>query len=340
VPFAVIPDLDRHSAAALAPISEAVEHADADAMTPRRSIIAPHITLAAYDSLDAAAMTMVLRHFADGLQAIPVRLSSLGLFPAASSVLFAAPVVSAEIPALHRAYHEAAWSVIASCWAHYLPDRWVLHVTLGEGLTAAVLGKVRRRHRRLAADRRTAECLVPGSIPFSGGRMVDAIAPGGTMRERGEGVARRRWRCRPLRGVGRWRAAGDRCRRHRLPQHGSGRAGAAARSPIAMTDATTIETMPSSPAATGLSEARISEIRALAKERTNWSKRRSRPTHGLPTARPGAPGANGACSTVSTPLATEPAGAGWCCTSRRRPRPTHCRPSCCAGPRSCRSAIG
>lgn len=142
VPFAVILDLDRHSAAALAPISEAVERADADAMTPHRSTIEPHITLAVYDHLDAAAMTMVLRHFAEGLPAVPVRLSSLSLFPAASSVLFAAPVVSAEILALHRAYHEAAWSVIASCWAHhYLPDQWVPHVTLGEGLTAAVLAR-------------------------------------------------------------------------------------------------------------------------------------------------------------------------------------------------------
>jgi len=116
VPYAVTLDLDRHSAAALAPISEAVERADA--MTPRRANIAPHVTLAVYDRLDPPVMQIALQRFADGRPVCAVTLSSLGSFPAPSSVQFAAPVVSAELLTLHRNFHEAAWPAAASCRAH------------------------------------------------------------------------------------------------------------------------------------------------------------------------------------------------------------------------------
>jgi 2'-5' RNA ligase len=139
VPFAVHLDLDPPGAAALAPLIDAVERADPDATTPRRAKVAPHLSLAVYDRLVPAAVTVSLQRFAERQPAIAVQLASLGLFPGPPAVLFAAPVVSAELLALHRAYHQATWASGPRCWAHYLPENWVPHVTLGEGLRLAAV---------------------------------------------------------------------------------------------------------------------------------------------------------------------------------------------------------
>lgn len=137
MPYAVTLDLDPHGAGALAPLFDAVERADADAMTPRRARIAPHLSLAVYDRLVPAAITVSPQHFAEAQAAIGIPLASLGLFP--GPPLFAAPVVSAELLALHRAYRQATWASEPRCWAHDLPEAWVPHVTLGGALSPAGL---------------------------------------------------------------------------------------------------------------------------------------------------------------------------------------------------------
>ncbi|MGK9236323.1 2'-5' RNA ligase family protein [Inquilinus limosus] len=142
MPLAVHLDLDPPSAAALAPLIDAVERADPDAMTPRRAQVAPHLTLAVYDRLDAAAMTVSLQRFADGQAALGIQLASLGLFPGPPAVLFAAPVVTAELLDLHGRFHHAAARFLPRCWARYLPGDWVPHVTLGEGLRPATVPPV------------------------------------------------------------------------------------------------------------------------------------------------------------------------------------------------------
>ncbi|WP_186002934.1 2'-5' RNA ligase family protein [Mycobacterium sp. KBS0706] len=139
MPFAVHLDLDARSADALAALIDAVERADPDAMTPRRAKVAPHRSLAVYDRLVPAAVTVSLQRFAERQPALTIQLASLGLFPGPPAVLFAAPVVSAELLALHRAYHQATWASGPRCWAHYLPEAWVPHVTLGEGLRLAAV---------------------------------------------------------------------------------------------------------------------------------------------------------------------------------------------------------
>lgn len=139
MPFAVHLDLDPHSAAALTPLIDAVERADADAMTPRRARVAPHLSLGVYERLVPAAVTVSLQRFAERQHVLTIQLASLGLFPGPPSVLFAAPVVSVELLALHRAYHQASWASGPRCWAHYLPENWVPHVTFGEGLRLATV---------------------------------------------------------------------------------------------------------------------------------------------------------------------------------------------------------
>ncbi|MGF6227643.1 2'-5' RNA ligase [Inquilinus ginsengisoli] len=116
-----------------------MECADLDAMTPRRARVAPHLSLAVYERLAAATVTVSLERFADGQPALAIQLASLGVFPGPPAVLFAAPVVSLELLALHRAYHQATWAAGPRCWAHYLPEAWVPHVTLGEGMRPALV---------------------------------------------------------------------------------------------------------------------------------------------------------------------------------------------------------
>ena len=139
MPFAVRLDLDPPSGSALAPLIDAVERADADAMTPRRARVAPHLSLAVYDRLVPAAVTVSLQRFAERQPTLAIQLASLGLFPGPPAVLFAAPVVSAELLVLHRAYHQATWASGPRCWAHYLPEAWVPHVTIGEDLRLATV---------------------------------------------------------------------------------------------------------------------------------------------------------------------------------------------------------
>ncbi|MGL4964030.1 MAG: 2'-5' RNA ligase family protein [Inquilinus sp.] len=139
MPFAVHLDLDPPSAAALTPLIDAVERADPDAMTPRRAQVAPHLSLGVYDRLDAAAMSASLQRFAALQPACDIQLSSLGLFPGPPAVLFAAPVVAAELLDLYGRLHHAAARFVPHCWVHYLPGDWVPHVTLGEGMRPALV---------------------------------------------------------------------------------------------------------------------------------------------------------------------------------------------------------
>lgn len=115
-------------------------------------------------------MQIALQRFAGDRPACPVRLSSLGLFPAPSSVLFAAPVDSAELLTLHRTFHEAAWPAAGNCWAHYLPEQWVPYVTLGEGLTAAGMR---------AVDITASDKPMTGMIPADPGRIGNSLAASG-----------------------------------------------------------------------------------------------------------------------------------------------------------------
>lgn len=181
MPFAVHLDLDPHSAAALEPLIDAVERADPEATTPRRAQVAPHLTLAVYDRLDAAAMTGPLQRFAALQPARDIQLASLGLFPGPPAVLFAAPVVSAEMLDLHARFHHTAARYDPHCWAHYLPGDWVPHVTFGEGLRPATAAAA--IVNAIAAWQPRPAVLHP--VPSGGGAVVDAAPAGGSI---GEGI--------------------------------------------------------------------------------------------------------------------------------------------------------
>jgi 2'-5' RNA ligase len=117
------------------------------ALTPSIWKVEPHVSLAVYEAFDPEPLARMLEQFAEHRHALAVRLSSIGLFPGPLSVLFAAPVVSADLLSVHRDFHRAAAFAEAAYWSHYLPGNWVPHVTLGERLNpeeaaAAISGAI------------------------------------------------------------------------------------------------------------------------------------------------------------------------------------------------------
>ena len=133
-------ELDPEAAAGLQPIVAHIEQISADAMTPRRLKVEPHITFAVYDALDPEPFARMLEAFSADIRISAVTLSSIGIFPGPLSVLFAAPVVSVELLALHQGFHAAAASAGSACSPYYLPGNWVPHVTLGERLNSEETG--------------------------------------------------------------------------------------------------------------------------------------------------------------------------------------------------------
>lgn len=89
-----------------------------------------HITLAVCDHVHEPTMCQVLSELAGKTPALPVILSSLGLFPGAETVMFLAPVVDQELLDVHRSVAERLTEFTQSPWKLYQPGRWVPHCTL------------------------------------------------------------------------------------------------------------------------------------------------------------------------------------------------------------------
>ena len=91
----------------------------------------PHLTLGVYGALDPVNAAAPLAALAAG-PVIPLTFASLGLFPPSvrETVVFAAPIVTAELLALHLRVR----SLLAECASdpapYFAPDQFVPHCTL------------------------------------------------------------------------------------------------------------------------------------------------------------------------------------------------------------------
>jgi 2'-5' RNA ligase len=115
----------------------------------------PHITLAVCDDADEKAMCQVVRELAQQTAAMPVILSSLGMFPSTESVLFLAPVVEPELLEVHRRADARLSEFTKTPWRFYKPGRWVPHCTLALKLP-------------LEGVQRAIEILAESSFPITG----------------------------------------------------------------------------------------------------------------------------------------------------------------------------
>jgi 2'-5' RNA ligase len=97
---------------------------------------APHITLAIYpDETLADQVGAALERIAPAWQALPIALAGLGIFPGATSILWAAPVVTTELLNRHMDLQAALPGFPVD--PHYRPGSWVPHVTLSGALPDA-----------------------------------------------------------------------------------------------------------------------------------------------------------------------------------------------------------
>lgn len=97
----------------------------------------PHVTLGVCDRLDVEGCSRFLADFAAANPAPMVRFSSIGIFATDPAAVFLAPVVTADLLALHNRFHEWFREVAGDPWAYYLPGQWVPHCTLAMELPLA-----------------------------------------------------------------------------------------------------------------------------------------------------------------------------------------------------------
>lgn len=129
MPYAIALVLDEDSAVRAGRLTDAV-----DGVCPAvRHGGPPHITLGVYpDDADAAALAASVAALGAGWRRLAVGFSGLGVFPAAGSVLYAAPVVTSALLVRH-----------AQLLSRHVPDplyasgAWVPHLTLAQDLADA-----------------------------------------------------------------------------------------------------------------------------------------------------------------------------------------------------------
>lgn len=107
----------------------------------------PHVSLTVADRItpaQAAAATEPLREAAD----LTLRLGSVAVFPGRAGVLYLSVVPTLRLLRLHREIHARLVQRGVEPGRHHLPDVWVPHCTLAQGLTreqvTTAIGAVQR----------------------------------------------------------------------------------------------------------------------------------------------------------------------------------------------------
>lgn len=97
----------------------------------------PHISLAIFDDLEVERLEEGLREFARTTAPLEVDLSCAGTFPSREGVVFVAPVVTAELLAMHHRFHMLLDELGVVSSEHYRPGVWIPHCTVGIYLSDA-----------------------------------------------------------------------------------------------------------------------------------------------------------------------------------------------------------
>lgn len=128
MPFAITLRLDLASSDLIKNIWRvlAAEHIDTD----RHQLgYPPHITLAIYpDDVSSDILRNVVDRMGEHPNDLTVTLGGIGIFPGPTSILWAAPVVTWDLLAVHARVAEALPGL--PIHPHYRPNAWMPHVTL------------------------------------------------------------------------------------------------------------------------------------------------------------------------------------------------------------------
>ena len=103
--------------------------------TPQaRGAARPHVSVCSCPSLDEDAFGRALAALAADTPPLSIEFASVTSFASAEGVVFLAPVVTADLLALHVRLVEAMRQSGATVPDLYQPGRWVPHCTLAQGL--------------------------------------------------------------------------------------------------------------------------------------------------------------------------------------------------------------
>lgn len=96
----------------------------------------PHVTLGGFadDELDMGLVEEKMRLFAGKKRPFSLTLSYLGIFNTKPAVVYVGATMSLTLFDAHHFFHELFAEVGQQPWGYYLPDVWVPHCTLAEGV--------------------------------------------------------------------------------------------------------------------------------------------------------------------------------------------------------------
>lgn len=114
----------------------------------------PHVSLTVADRITPAQAKAAVEPLR-GANDLSLRLGSVAVFPGRQGVLYLSVVPTLRLLRLHREVHASLVGAGVESGRHYLPDAWVPHCTLAQGLTQEeVTSAVRavKRQRPIEAD--------------------------------------------------------------------------------------------------------------------------------------------------------------------------------------------
>ena len=138
--FAIELHVDETNAAPISTLSDAI-YAQCGGASLTGMGGHPHLSLTVFAQLAPAPVEALLAEFAATTPPIPVTFSAVGVFPSTQGVVYLAPVVTAELLALHALFHARFATLATSSNAYYLPGNWMPHCTVGFEVPADKIGQ-------------------------------------------------------------------------------------------------------------------------------------------------------------------------------------------------------
>jgi 2'-5' RNA ligase len=114
----------------------------------------PHVSLAVAEDMSPVHADVAAQPLRDAND-LALRLGSVAVFPGRQGVLYLSVVPTMRLLSLHREIHARLLGAGVESLRHYLPDVWVPHCTLAQGLTRdeiPVAVRAVQRLRLIAGD--------------------------------------------------------------------------------------------------------------------------------------------------------------------------------------------
>lgn len=125
---------DRHAESAVRAVWATLEARGLRSMATASHRQRPHVSLMVAEQISRAQASAAVEPLTEATD-LALRLSSVSVFPGRAGVLYLSVVPTLRLLRLHRDLHVGLARAGVESGRHYLPDTWVPHCTLAQGLT-------------------------------------------------------------------------------------------------------------------------------------------------------------------------------------------------------------